>query len=74
VPNFVIEFNRRTRERRVTEYGGSTGPRDAMLRRLELEAERSDTDVEIVALTSDSLEALMRTHSRYFTGRDLVSH
>lgn len=70
MPNFVIEFNRKTRVRRVTEFGDA---RNAMLRRLELERDRSDENVEIVALTSDSFESLMSTHSRYFTGDELVS-
>lgn len=70
MPNFVIEFNRKTRDRRVTQFEGA---REAMLRRLELEAERADTNLEIVALTSDSIESLMLTHSRYFTGNELVA-
>lgn len=68
MPGYVIEFNRRTRERRVREFADH---REAMQYRLELEARRSDTDVEIAALISDSLDTLARTHSRYFTGREL---
>lgn len=45
-----------------------------MLRRLELEHAGRDKDVEIVALTSGSLQMLKKTHARYFTGRELVSH
>lgn len=71
MPNFVIEFNRKTRDRRVQEFPGA---REAMEHRLELEAERSDLNVEIVALTSESLETLMMTHSRYFTGNELVTN
>jgi hypothetical protein len=41
--------------------------------RLQLEAERVDEDVEIAALTSRSLESLQRTHSRYFTGKELAT-
>ncbi len=70
MPSYVIEFNRRTRERRVQEFHGH---REAMECRLRLEAERVDTDVEIVMLISKSLETLGRTHSRYFTGRELTS-
>lgn len=65
---FVIEFNRRTRERRVHEF--ATG-REAMAFRLQRERERQNDTVEIAALTSRSLESLQRTHSRYFTGVDL---
>lgn len=74
MPSFVIEFNRRTRDRRVTEFNGPTAPRDAMSRRLELERARDEADVEIVALTSRSLASLKKTHARYFTGRELVNH
>lgn len=68
MPAFVIEFNRRTRSRRIREFGS---PREAMAYRLQLEGARQDRDVEIAALTSGSFESLQRTHSRYFTGIDL---
>lgn len=73
MPGFVIEFNRRTRDRRVTEFAGPTSSRDAMRRRLELEHAGREKDVEIVALTSGSLTTLKKTHARYFTGRELIS-
>jgi hypothetical protein len=65
---YVIEFNRRTGDRRVTEFAT---PHEAMEYRLQLEAERVDENIEIAALISDSLETLQRTHSRYFTGQEL---
>jgi hypothetical protein len=68
LPGYVIEFNRLTRERRVTEF---PTPREAMEWRLKLESERINTNIEIVALISDSLGTLHRTHSRYFTGNEL---
>ncbi|AQA20474.1 hypothetical protein BTZ20_5633 [Rhodococcus sp. MTM3W5.2] len=70
MPGYVIEFNRRTRDRRVHEF---VDHQDAMRYRLRLEAERVDRDVEIAALISKSLETLQRTHSRYFTGKELAS-
>ena len=70
MPGFVIEFNRRTRERRVREFAD---PQDAVRYRLRLEVERVDEDIEIAALTSRSLESLQRTHSRYFTGKELAA-
>jgi hypothetical protein len=70
---YVIQFNRLTRERRVREFTGATGPREAMAYRLELESQRTDENVEIAALTSRSLGTLERTHSRYFTGRELTT-
>jgi hypothetical protein len=65
MPGYVIEYNRKTRERRITEFDT---PHEAMEYRLKLEAERGDMDVEIVALVSKSLDTLKQTHSRYFTG------
>lgn len=65
---FVIEFNRRTRARRVFEFGSI---REAVAFRLERERERPSEDIEVVALSSKSLESLSRTHSRYFTGVDM---
>jgi hypothetical protein len=65
---YVIEFNRRTRDRRVTELAT---PHEAMEYRLQLEAERLDENIEIVALISESLETLKRTHSRYFIGQEV---
>lgn len=66
--DYVIEFNRRTRERRVTRCATT---QQAVRYRLELEAKRTDLDIEIAALTTSSFEGLQRTHSRYFTGVDL---
>lgn len=65
---FLIQYNRRTRASYITEYLEADGHRQAMRRRLELEREPRDADVEIVALASDSLETVRRTHSRYFAG------
>lgn len=70
MPGFLIEFNRRTRERRVREFADHG---EAMQLRLQLEATREDSDIEIAALISSSLETLQRTHSRYFTGKELAA-
>jgi hypothetical protein len=63
---FVIEYNRKTGVARVTSFPHEGGNRDALKRRLELESERVDKNVEIVSLVSDSIETVRRTHSRYF--------
>lgn len=68
MPGFVIEYNRRTGDRLVTEFGGRDGHRRALIRRLELEKQRPSTEWEIVSLNSDSIETVMKTHSRYFKG------
>lgn len=64
---FVIEFHRKTGARRVTEFENI---REAIAFRIERERLRESEDIEVVALSSKSLESLMRTHSRYFTGED----
>ena len=68
MPTYVIQFNRRTRQRAIRSFSTS---REAMDYRLMLEGERQDSDVEIAALTSRSIESLQRTHARYFTGEDV---
>jgi hypothetical protein len=69
MPGFVIEYNRRTHTRHVTEFQSA---REATEYRLELEAVRTDHDIEIAAVSSKSLETLKQTHSRYFTGEELA--
>lgn len=69
---FVIEYNRKTGERRLSEFHGKLGHREAMQYRLELEAQRESRDWEIVSLNSDSLETIEKTHARYFQSRDVA--
>ena len=64
---FVIEFHRKTGARRVTEFDSI---QQAISYRIERERLRERGDIEVVALSSKSLESLMRTHSRYFAGKD----
>ena len=66
MPGFVIVYNRRTGASEVISYDAPTGHRDALRRRLELEQQRTDADVEVVSLVSDSINTIRRTHSRYF--------
>lgn len=69
---FVIEYNRRSGERRVHTFLGANGHREALRRRLELEDSRESDEWEIVSLNSDSIETVRRTHARYFE-RDRLS-
>ncbi|GHH76007.1 hypothetical protein [Promicromonospora soli] len=64
--SFVIEYDRRTGAVRVEEFTGERANRAGVLRRLELERARTDKNIEIVSLVSDSLETIRSTHSRYF--------
>lgn len=70
---FVIEYNRRTQDWSVTEFPSDTGHREALRLRLERERNRTDKDIEIVSLVSDSLQTIRKTHARYFVGRELVA-
>ena len=70
---FVIEYNRRTQDWSVTEFLSDTGHREALRLRLERERNRTDEDIEIVSLVSDSLQTIQKTHARYFVGRELVA-
>ncbi|WP_129658636.1 hypothetical protein [Rothia halotolerans] len=66
MPGFVIEYHRRTGEKKVTEFGQQDGYKRAVKARLAQERTNHDPDVEIVALMGSSLDALKQTHSRYF--------
>lgn len=70
---YVIEYNRLTGDRKVIEFQGAFGHRDALLARLRIEKERPSGDWEIVSLNSDSLETVKKTHSRYFTGKQVAA-
>lgn len=67
MPGYVIEYNRKTGNSRVTSFESPDGHRQAVAERLRLEKiSDRDSDVEIVALMADSLASLRRSHSRYF--------
>ena len=68
-----MEYNRKSSEWKVTEFPGVDGHREALLRRIELEAKRTDLNWEIASLNSDSLETIKKTHARYFKGHELQS-
>jgi len=70
---FLIEYNRRTLEWHAKEFDGPSGHRDALEARIRREHERTDLNIEIVSLNSDSFETIKKTHSRYFQGRELLS-
>lgn len=70
---FVIVYHRPTGAHQVHEFPGPNGHREAMVYRLQLERERLDADVEIASLNSDSIETVMKTHSRYFAEPRLAS-
>ncbi len=70
---FLILYRRRSGERQVFEFPGADGPVDAARARLRYERDSRfrDSGIEIAAISSDSLETVMRTHSRYFRGTEV---
>ncbi|MDO4253704.1 MAG: hypothetical protein Q4C81_00925 [Kocuria sp.] len=66
MPGFLITYNRRTGKSEVQQYAGQAGHRKAFAERLRLEKDREDPDIEIVSLAGHSLDAIRRTHRRYF--------
>lgn len=70
---YLIEYNRRTGQWQVHEFPGADGPRRALAERLSREATRVDPDIEIASINADSLNTVMKTHSRYFEGTQLVT-
>lgn len=71
MPGYLVEYNRVSRDWRVTEFPGPDGHREALIKRLAVEKERPSEDWEIVSLNSDSFATVRRTHARYFEGREL---
>lgn len=72
----MIRYNRRTGDRIVREYLGENGYKDAVRNRLFLRnasISSSADDLETVVIGADSLATVKRTHSRYFSGRDITS-
>ncbi|MGI6878571.1 hypothetical protein [Microbacterium sp. gxy059] len=70
---FVIEYDRRSGDRRVYEFAGPDGHRAALEHRFTLESRHDGDGWEVVSLVSDSIETVKKTHSRYFRGRELVA-
>lgn len=61
--SFLIEYNRRSGEVDVTEYESSS---EAARGRIAKSKTRTNRDIEVVAVKSQSYEDLRRSHSRYF--------
>lgn len=64
--DFIITYNRRTGESRITQYQDSA---QAIKERLRREADISNPDIEMAHISAPSLESLKKSHSRYFMGK-----
>jgi hypothetical protein len=73
MPGYLILYRRHSGERQVIEFGGPGGHREAVNMRLRLEAEKrfAGENIEIAAISSDSIETVRSTHSRYFEGDEV---
>ena len=63
---FLIVYRRSTGEIAAFEELGSDGHAALSRRSVWEKREKGDPDVEVVLLSAQSREALMRTHARYF--------
>ncbi|WP_156160545.1 hypothetical protein [Demequina soli] len=63
---YVISYHRKSGISEVHSFEGPDGHRAALAERLRLEKTNEDPDLEVVSLVGSSLEAIKRTHSRYF--------
>ncbi|WP_454301298.1 hypothetical protein [Salana multivorans] len=68
--SFVITYHRLSGHVGVETFTDSS---DAVDRQFELRDACTDPDVEIVTLTSESIETIRQTHSRYFMREDLAT-
>ena len=72
--SFLIEYHRKTGERKITRFQGPAGRAQALTARLDADFKRRDSDVEYVVVESASEAELRRTHRRYFeTLPDLIA-
>ncbi|MFT8592137.1 MAG: hypothetical protein ABF747_00785 [Bifidobacterium sp.] len=70
----LIKYNRKNGERIVHEFKGDDGYLEAMQTKTFLESiSQPQADWEVVVIGSDSIATVERTHSRYFSGRDVTS-
>lgn len=73
--NFLVVYNRRTGANSLQEFPEGSG-REAIRQRFAQERlHRSDPDIEVVVLGSNSREELLNTHSRYFrSAEEILEH
>lgn len=62
--SFLIKYHRRSGKLALEKFESLV---EATKRRLELDKENNDPDLEIVAVASQSEENLRQSHSRYFS-------
>lgn len=67
---FLIEYHRPTGDWSVQEFPGGSGRAEALEASFRMEKRRANSDYEIAVLTTDSIETLRSTHSRYFSGNE----
>jgi hypothetical protein len=63
---YLIEHNRTTKHTECTEYGNYIAAQTACLRKEQQYNANHRHEMEVVVFEADSLDALKRTHSRYF--------
>tara|TARA_R110002050_G_scaffold57423_5_gene129284 strand:- start:206895 stop:207179 length:285 start_codon:yes stop_codon:yes gene_type:complete len=63
---YLIEHNRTTKATQYTEYSDYTTAQVACLQKEQQHFLSNHNEMEVVVFEADSLDALKRTHSRYF--------
>lgn len=69
----IIRYNRKTGDRIVREYPGSEGYLDAVNDfEFRMNIGKHQGDWELAVIGSDSFDSIRTTHSRYFTGHEIL--
>lgn len=63
MPGFLIQYHRKSGEVHVEKFDS---PKRAIQKRIALESNTTDDDVEIVVIVSPDEQMLRKSHSRYF--------
>ena len=63
---YLIEHNRTTKDTECTAYANYIAAQTACLRKEQQYNANHRQEMEVVVFEADSLDALKRTHSRYF--------
>jgi hypothetical protein len=63
---YLIEHNRSTKDTHCTEYSNYYEAQAASLQKEQKHFHNHKNEMEVVVFEADSLDALKRTHSRYF--------
>ena len=64
MPGFLLQYHRKSGEVHVEQFDS---PKQAIQKRVALESNTTDDDIEIVVIVSPDEQMLRKSHSHYFT-------